>query len=191
MKFLKSVVFGLSIFALFSFHGEHIFNNPIEAFNADSFPIPPHSEKMLFYVQRTPNTNTLVYELNILPDGTLNVQEPVHIFWIRYKDKGEKEELSYLQRKYAYGLHSKIDNREKHSYKLNFVSYSKRHLYLQKSYNDKKYHIYTNIAGKWAILQRIFINIEGGTLWVPNIKKIEMHGKDQVTGKSVSEFFQP
>lgn len=191
MKSAKSFFIIFIIISLFSFrnNGNNGFKNP--GLSSDTFPVPPKDDNFLFYVQRTPNTNTIVYELNLNSNGSLNVDEPVHIFWIRYKEDGSREELSYLQRKYAYGLRCTLVDHEKMFYKLNFVSYSKRYLFLQKATGDKKYHIYTHIAGKWSILQRIFVSIEGGTFWLPNIKKVEMFGKETSTGKPIVEVFKP
>jgi hypothetical protein len=192
MRSAKVCFFLVIIISLFSFCYERSNKHKVFiAAAADTFPIPPVNETFLFYVQRTPNTNTIVYELNLGPDGTIIKEDPVHIFWIRYKEDGSKEELSYLQRKYAYGLRCVLVDPEKLFYKLNFVSYSKRHLYLQKSGRDKKYHIYTYIAGKWSILHKIFVNIEGGTFWLPNIQKIEMSGRENTTGKMITEIFKP
>src|SRR4051812_538498 len=69
----------------------------------ENFPVPPASASQLFYLQRTPNTNTIVYELN-LKNGVPDADNPVHAFWLRYQEKGQQEELSYIQRKFAYGI---------------------------------------------------------------------------------------
>src|SRR5688572_24074606 len=88
----------------------------------ESFPTPPASNDQLFYLQRTPNTNTIICDLN-QKDGTLDKDDPIHVYWIRYAEKGQKEELNFIQRKFAYGIKTK--RLEDGKYKLNFVSYSK------------------------------------------------------------------
>ncbi|WP_347156856.1 DUF4833 domain-containing protein [Pontibacter chitinilyticus] len=150
----------------------------------DSFPVPKGIRNLLFYVQRDPNANTVIYQLNQTEQGGLNEQEPVHIFWIRYADKGERKELNYIQRKFAYGL--KYKKIGKDSYELEFVSYPKLPLYLRKA-ADGKYHVYATINQKQAILDRIFVRIQGGTFWVPNVLYVELKGKDATTGKVVIE----
>jgi len=55
---------------------------------------------MLFYVQRTVNANTIVYELD--SDSNLVESQPIKAFWIKYEDGSKKESLSLIQRKYAY-----------------------------------------------------------------------------------------
>jgi hypothetical protein len=151
------------------------------------FPDPVSVNK-LFYIQRDPNTNTLIYELNIDKAGELDTDNPLHVYWIRYADKGQREELNYIQRKFAYGVTSKAVKNEQ--YDIRFVAYKKMPLNLQKS-DDGKYHIFATIAKKQAILNRIFVKVEGGSFWIPNIVYVELKGTDPATGKEIMERFKP
>ena len=63
-----------------------IFSITNVAISQDKFPTPAGNPKQLFYLQRTSNTNTIVYELNY-KNGLLDEDEPVHVFWIRYNEK--------------------------------------------------------------------------------------------------------
>ncbi len=155
---------------------------------AAGFPVLPANVNRLFYVQRDPNTNTIVYELNANAAGQLNTDEPVHAYWIRYHEKGQKEELGYIQRKFAYGLIQKPMGNGK--YDIRFVSYKKFQLILMRG-ADGKYHIYTTIGQKQAILNRIFVRIEGGSFWIPNVVYIELRGTDPATGQEIVDRFKP
>lgn len=158
---------------------------------SDSMPVPKGFTNQLFYVQRTINTNTILYELNVDKSGKINKENPIHIFWVRYASDSSTAELSYIQRKYAYGINVKLIDAEKESYKLNFVSYENRDLYLIKSTIDKKYHIYTTINGKLGLLNNVFVKIEGGTFWFPKVTSVELYGKDLTNSKTVYEKFKP
>lgn len=155
---------------------------------ATIFPVLPANINRLFYVQRDPNPNTIVYELNLNPKGELNTEEPIHPYWIRYNDKGQHEDLNYIQRKFAYGLVQKPMGNGK--FDIRFVSYKKFQLILMKG-TDAKYHIYTTIARKEAILNRIFVKIEGGSFWIPNVVYIELRGTDPATGQEKVDRFKP
>ncbi len=149
----------------------------------DKYPVPPANPAQLFYIQRTPNTNTIVYALN-LKNGVLDTETPVHEYWIRYGDQGQQAELSYIQRKFAYGVNAKLIAKDK--YEIRFVSYKKYVLYLMKA-KDDKYHVYTAIDGKQAILNRIFIHIKaGGSFWSPNIDHVELNALDPSTGAAIT-----
>src|SRR3954454_1408714 len=116
----------LVFFTAFTTHGQ------------DKFPVPQGNKNQLFYLQRTPNTNTIVYELNY-NNTVLDAEEPVHVFWIRYTEQGQKEELNFIQRKFAYGLKSTLIAKDK--YRLNFVSYKKFSMLLIKG-ADNRYNVF-------------------------------------------------
>lgn len=149
----------------------------------EKFPVPSGIPNQLFYLQRTSNTNTIVCELN-LDKGTLDAEEPVHVFWLRFADKGQREELNYIQRKFAYGIRSTLIAKDK--YELNFVSYRKYKMYLMKG-NNNKFNVYATINKKEAILNRIFVKISGGSFWTPNVEYVELKGTDPATGREVIE----
>ncbi|QQL51309.1 DUF4833 domain-containing protein [Mucilaginibacter ginkgonis] len=151
------------------------------------FPTPPVNPNRMFYVQRDPNPNTAIYELNI-KNGQLNEDEPIHPYWIKYNDKGQHEELNYIQRKFAYGLNQKRLGTDK--WDIRFVSYKKLAMELMKG-NDGKYHIFALFGQKQAILNRIFVRIEGGSFWIPNVVYVELKGTDPSTGQELTERFKP
>ncbi len=155
---------------------------------ADTLPTPKGIKNLLFYVQRDPNINTVIYELNLDLNGQIDDKEPVKIYWIRYAEKGEKKDLSYIQRKFAYGLDVKKLSNEK--YEIKFVSYSKLPLYLQKG-NDGKYKVFAQINQKQSVLNRVFVRIKGGTFWVPNVVYVDLIGKDPNTNQNVSRRINP
>ncbi len=148
----------------------------------------PANVSRLFYVQRTPNANTIVYELNLDDKGQPDAEQPVHPYWIRYTEGGKKDELNFIQRKFAYGLTSKSLGNGK--YDIRFVSYKKFPLTLMKG-ADGKYHIFATISQRQFIVNRVFVRIEGGSFWVPNVRFVEFKGTDPATGKEVTERFKP
>ncbi|MGI4867338.1 MAG: DUF4833 domain-containing protein [Janthinobacterium lividum] len=139
-----------------------------------TFPVPSGIANQLFYLQRDPNTNTVVYQLNVSSTGQLNEDEPLRVFWIRYAEQGQQQELSFIQRKFGYGLKTKKLAPDK--YEIHFAASSKRTLYLMKGGPDRTFHVYVSIANQLSVLERIYLRIEGGTFWVPNVKYIELKG---------------
>ena len=152
------------------------------------YPEPAANIKKLMFVQRDPNANTIIYELNSDRDGNLNREEPIHPYWIRYAEEGQRQELSYIQRKFAYGLVSKPLSNDK--FDVRFVSYKKFPLTLMKS-TDGKYHIFATITQKQVILNRIFVKIKGGSFWIPNVLYVELNGTDPSTGREIVDRFKP
>ncbi len=154
----------------------------------DTFPVPKGIANLMFYVQRTPNTNTIAYELNYKDGLSLDEENPIHIYWIRYQEGGVKKDLNYIQRKFAYGLH--IKKLAASNYELRFVSYDKHPMYLKKA-TDGKYYVFTDIQKRQAVLKRIYLKIDGGTFWSPNVLYIELKGYDAATGKDIIERIKP
>ncbi len=149
----------------------------------NGFPVPTGNSNQLFYLQRTSNENTIVYELNY-KNGVFDYENPIHEFWIRYQEKGQQQELSYIQRKFAYGIKSKKLSNNR--YELSFVSYKKYKMYLEPGL-DNKFYVYTNINKKKVILTRIFLKISGGSFWSPNIEYIELSGIEPTSRSVVKE----
>lgn len=149
------------------------------------FPTPQGISNQLFYLQRDPNTNTIICELNVEKNGDINKKDPIKVYWIRYGDDGEKEDLSYIQRKFAYGIQTKAIGDDE--YELRFVSHKKLPMYLMKSDDDKKYHVYVTVNKKKIQLEKIFVRIEGGSFWLPNVKYVELKGINTANKTSIIE----
>ena len=153
------------------------------------FPVPSGVPNQLFYLQRDPNTNTVIYQLNVDRAGRLNEDEPVNVFWLRYDEHGERKDLTFIQRKFAYGLSAEKLAADK--YELRFAAYSKVRFYLLRSPTDKALHVYATINGRQLQLERVFLRIEGGTFWVPNVKYIEFKGLNTATRQPAVERVLP
>jgi len=155
-----------------------VINDPV-----DTFPVPPTNPNSLFYLQRTPNINTVICELNE-KNGVIDRDEPVKVLWIRYTEQRQRQELTFIQRHFAYGL--KERDLGNGTWELRFVSYKKVPMYLMKSPIDNKHHVYVTIEGRQAILNRVYLRIDpGGTFWSPNVKYLELKGIDTQNGKEL------
>lgn len=164
-------------------YGKVIFTEAV-----DTFPVPRFKAHTQFYVQRTPNTNTIMYELN-MKNGVLNDDNPVHVYWIRYAEGGGTQELSYIQRKFAYGV--QVNKIAPEKYKLLFAAYDKIPFYLMKS-TAGIFHTYVELDGKMVVLKRLYIRIDpGGTFWAPNVKYVEFKGTEVLSGKEISKKINP
>ena len=161
----------------------------IQASPAERFPVPPDSPNRLFYIQRSSNANTVIYDANILPNKSLNPKDPVHTYWIRYGEKGQKEELTTIQRTLAYGLYTDRIKTETNSFEGYFLAYRKRKFVVKLDSKGNPIALFP-INGKLQILKRVFVSVEESHM-MPTVNYIELFGKDQTTGKDVYERFKP
>ncbi|TPG45353.1 DUF4833 domain-containing protein [Flavobacterium pectinovorum] len=150
-----------------------------------NFPTPKNIENMLFYIQRDPNVNTAIYAINYQENGKIDKSNPIKAYWIRYAEKGEKKDFNYLQRKFAYGIESKTLNNEE--FELQFVSYKKLPLTLKKIDSDQKYHVFVSVNQKRIQVEKIFVRIEGGSFWLPNVKYAEVTGIETSSNRTITE----
>lgn len=172
------------LYQLFLFTGLLLLTTGNLSWSQDiDYPTPPPNPKQLFYLQRPPNTNTVIYELNT-ENGVLDKKKPIHAYWISYAKKGQIEELTDIQRKYAYGIKTTAldDNR----YECHLVAYKKLKLYLKEG-EDNQYHMYTTVNDKQIIIHRIFIAVNGGSLFKPHIDYVQLTGIDTATGAVTEE----
>ena len=151
---------------------------------ADTFPVPKNNSYQLFYLQRQPNTNTIVVDLNVV-NGKVNIEKPVNVYWIRYQEDGRKAKLNFIQKEFAYGIQSKRIADGK--YELNFVSYKKMKFSLERSANNVWQVFSTLKNGSRMVLRRIYLHVNGGSFWKPNIEYVELKGSEAGTHREIRE----
>lgn len=153
----------------------------------DELPVP-NEPKQLFYLQRDPDDNTVIYQLNAV-DGVVDADKPVNSYWIRYAEGGVRKDLNFLQRTMAYGISHKVLNNG--DFELRLAAYKDHPLRLGYCEKSGTYKVYTAINGREAVLERIFVRIEGGSMLSPNITYFELSGRDTATLARVTERIKP
>lgn len=134
-----------------------------------AFQIPKSS---LFYIQRSPETKTIVYELNYNSNGTLYPNDPIKGFWLKNNEAQKLEPLSAREKRQEYGIQSKaIGNDE---YEIRLRAYKKMPLYLKRSAADNNYYLYIKDEDKNVLLKRVFIKLNRGTFWFPKLQYIDL-----------------
>jgi len=162
------------------------------SFNSNSeseYPIPTKSNKLLFYIQRNLNKNTIIYDANFDKDGFLIEDNPIKVYWIEYEKNGQKSELGKIEKIYAYGVKCKKVELSKNQYKVKLVADEKRSFIL-KQIAPFKAIIYTLINNKLSELNHLFIYADNSEFW-PEVKYIELFGKEIENGNKVYEKINP
>jgi Domain of unknown function (DUF4833) len=157
--------------------------------SVEQFPVPATSSVSLFYIQRSSNINTIIYDANLGADKKLDPKNPVHTYWIRYTEGGKKQELTGIQRSLAYGLHTKATPGESGSYDGYFFAYRKRKFVVKMNAKGEPIALFP-INGKMQILKKLFAKVDESGM-VPSVLYIELWGRDVVTDKEVYEKFKP
>ncbi len=163
----------------------------LNSFAQESYPTPPDGKNRLFYIQRTGNTNTIVYDANVSGSQAFKESEPVNIYWLRYADGGGAQGLSYVQRTFAYGVKfQKISGVNEYDFHL--VSYSKKKFRLAFDAEGNPYAT-IEVNGRKMKLDRIFVKIDKNTTFTltPKVEYVEFWGKDPISGAALHEKFIP
>jgi hypothetical protein len=140
-------------------------------------PLMGQPAATLFYIERNRDSNQIRYDLNLDARGDLVQDEPIIAYWIKNAEQGQREPLTWIQQKLAYGL--RFVNVEKRKAEFQFVSYKNAKLYLLKE--DDGYEVYLQMDTIRITIQRIFVQIEGGSFLVPTIPYVNVFGKDPST----------
>jgi hypothetical protein len=142
----------------------------------------------LFKIETSKDNNQLFYDANINSNGDLDTLNPINIYWKKNTESGIIKPLTWIQKKYAYGLtYYKITNEYA---TFRFVSYKKLFFTLKKTKNNQ-FEVYTKLKDKILKIDRLFIQIDGGSFLFPNITIVKIYAKDIRTGKNLVEVVTP
>ena len=158
------------------------------AFTTPEADVSVNSLFSLFKIERSKDANQIFYDVNVDQSGTLDKKNPINIYWRRYTEGGTIKPLTWIQKKYAYGL--KYLNVKDEQATFQFVSYNKMLFTLRKT-ADNQFEVYTQSKGDLLKMNRIFINIDGGSFWFPKISTIEIYAQNIKTGEEVIEVIRP
>lgn len=150
------------------------------------FPAPPYTKNSLFYIYRNLNNHSVVYEINKLPNGTINPKEPFKIYWNRVGEKNRYRDLNYMERTFAYGL--KSDDLKEGKIHAAFVA---RKGHVIDVFIDEKGQAIAlmKIDNKISKLVKIFVQVaEDG--WWPKVAYVEFFGTDFKTNLPTYEKLQ-
>ena len=148
----------------------------------DDFPRVEETEKLLFYIQRNRNKNTIVYDLNLSADGSLNTRNPIDVYWRQYQHQnGKRRKLSWLEFNFAYGYRSR---KKKDNYAIKLKAYGDREILL--TFKDRKWMPLVTLNGQTCVLKNLYIFADESGLW-PSVKYADIYGEDVLTQELVRE----
>jgi hypothetical protein len=127
------------------------------------------------------------YDARLTADGKLDPKEPVIAYWVRLAEDGRREELSWIQKKIAYGFTIKPDP-SVDGYRMTMVAVPGRQITVKQEKDAARAEAI--IDGRPAVLEKMYINASDG-LMGPKVQYIEVYGKDLQTGEQRREEMVP
>ncbi|MCT4587681.1 MAG: DUF4833 domain-containing protein [Carboxylicivirga sp.] len=139
-----------------------------------NYPTPKKKPSLLFYIQRSLNTNTVIYEANFNEDGWLDPKNPVNAYWILYEKNRKKEGLSLIEKKYAYGIEVEACKNDSNAYWLRLVSQKQLPLKIVQTEPFKATTHIQRDHNHTYLLDHIFIQSDESGFW-PKVETIKLY----------------
>jgi hypothetical protein len=142
----------------------------------------PDEPNQLFYVQRSPNSNTVIYAARLEAQGNLDSRNPVEGFWRKFNIDSSKQPLNVIERMMAYGV--KVDSR-KPPVTFTIAALPERKLTLTL---DAQHHpqAQMQIGTHTVKVAYVYLQVvEGGLM--PSVPSLDVFGTDIASGKTIHE----
>jgi len=144
----------------------------------------PDEPNQLFYVQRSPNSNTVIYTAKLDAKGNLNSSAPVEAFWRKFNIDGSKQPLNFIERMTAYGV--KLD-RTKPGQPVTFsiAALPERKLSVSLD-SEHRPQALIQIGNHRVKVAYVYLHVvEGGLM--PSVPELDIFGTDIASGKAIHE----
>ena len=129
------------------------------------------SSHELFTLGRSKNANVVKYTVRTTADGRLDPACPIEAYWLMLAENGRREELTWTERKLAYGF--SVSEQTSQGLLLHLSACTARELRVRSA--DGAFRAELDITGQRAFLQRIFVHTEEGIV-LPRVRFIELTG---------------
>jgi len=144
-------------------------------------------ENLLFKLQRSRDADEIVYTLNINNEGSIDQDNPIDVNWVRLSTDGKKEPITWIQNELSFGLNYITVDHYKASFQ--FACCDQMTFFLKK--DSDSYTVYTKVDDRVLEFQRVFLQYNGGTQWLPNVEYAELFLIDPETKKQETKKIYP
>ena len=147
----------------------------------------PHDPGQLFFLQRSMNSNTVVYASNLDSSGAIDPAQPLQVFWRRYNNDGEQRPLNFFERVLAFG--ARIAGAHAGEYDAYVVGYPERKFTVELDKSGTPVAV-VRMGEHLARLFAVYVKMEGSG-FIPTIISADIFGIDQTSGKALQEHLVP
>jgi len=147
------------------------------------FKVPDEPDQ-LFYVQRSPNSNTVIYAARLDAKGNLNSSAPVEAFWRKFNIDGSRQPLNFIERAMAYGV--RLDSRKTGKpVTFSIAALPERKVTVSLD-NDHRPQALMQIGSHLVKVAYVYLQVVDGGL-LPKIPSLDIFGTDIASGKAIHE----
>jgi hypothetical protein len=142
----------------------------------------PDEPGQLFYVQRSPNANTVVYAARLDAKGDFDARNPVDAFWRKFNIDGGRKNLNFIERMMAYGV--RVNSKSK-PVSFTIAALPDRKLTLGWDAQHRP-QATMQIGSRTVKLAYDYLEVVEGGL-TPEVPALDIVGTDIASGKAVRE----
>ena len=144
----------------------------------------PQDENLVFYLQLSDKTDTVIYAVNRRADGTVDASDPVQVYWRMYESGGEKRQLTFLQRSLAFGVQIAPAKDHPGDYVARLNAYPNIPVLVDHA-KDGSVRALMSIAGRPAQLICVYVERRIRFGFVPQVLYIDFFGRALDDGQKV------
>lgn len=133
----------------------------------------PTDPGTVFYVQRSMNPNTVVYAARFQANGKLEPDEPLVAFWRRFNNEGELKELSFIERRFAYGV--KTSRRADGTFDVRFRALPDLNFVLEQTGPRRAVLTFAG-HGERIVVDHAYLEIDESGL-IPSVVGLKLYGR--------------
>ena len=137
-----------------------------------AFAVSWNKSDPLFFIERNKNKNYVQYDVRLTKNNELHASNPVTAYWVL--ENGGQEELTLIERKYAYGIDSQ-EKLEQNKIRVLMVALKDREIIVEKINGSFRAVVFIN--GKQSILEKVYIESKQRLTGLPKVLYIDLFGR--------------
>ncbi len=145
---------------------------------------------LVFYLQLSDKTDTVVYAVNRRADGMVETSDPVQVYWRVFDGGGEKRALTFLQRSLAFGVQLAPSKDRPGAYVARLNAYPNIPVLIDET-ADGQVRALMSIADEPAQLICVYVERRMQFGLIPQVLHIDFFGRTLDGGKKVVGRLQP
>jgi hypothetical protein len=144
----------------------------------------PEEPNQLFYIQRSPNSNTVIYAARLDSHGEFDTGAPVEAFWRKFNIDGSKQPLNFMERMMAYGVQVyAVKPGRPITFRVAALPDRKMTLAMDSQHHPEAL---LQVGSHTVKLAYVYLQVvEGGLL--PSVPSLDIFGTDIASGKAIHE----
>lgn len=131
--------------------------------------------------ERSTNTNYICYDINLLTDGQLNVDEPLKSYWMLNEGR-RTEDLTYLDKKMAFGV--KVVSHKENEAVIHLTAYKDLKMRICKY--KGKWAALIKVNGRDMVVEKFFAQMMNPPFSI-RCRHVDIYGTDLKTGEKCRE----